>query len=57
MSERYSATPRAGFKARGNAPWGNCYHVKNNTESGSINLDNEKRNQDYQRQHDAIGGV
>ena len=53
----YSATPKRGYKPRGNAPWGFCHHVRYNTESGSLLLDNEKRNQDYQRQYDAIGGV
>ena len=55
--EYYSATPKRGYKPRGNAPWGFCHHVRYNTESGSLLLDNEKRNQDYQRQYDAIGGV
>ena len=53
----YSATPKAGYKKRGNAPYLNCYHVENNTESGSLRLDNEKRDQDYQKQYEAIGGV
>ena len=55
--EYYSATPKRGYKPRGNAPYLRCYHVEMNTESGSLLLDNEKRNQDYQRQYDAIGGV
>ena len=44
-------------RVRGNAHWGRCHHVIYNTESGSLLLDNEKRNQDYQQQYDAIGGV
>jgi hypothetical protein len=42
---------------RADGTWGFCHHVRYNTESGSLLLDNEKRNQDYQRQYDAIGGV
>ena len=53
----YSATPKEGYRFRGNAPWGNCYHVRENTESGSRRLDNRKRDQDWDRQHEAIGGV
>ena len=54
--EYYSATPKAGYKPRGNAPWGNCYHVKQNTESGSAFIDNRNRDIDHNRQHQAIGG-
>jgi len=36
---------------------GRCYHVVNNTESGSLLLDNAMRDQDWDRQHEAIGGV
>ena len=54
--------PRFAWSALGTGCWASisvlrCYHVEMNTESGSLLLDNEKRNQDYQRQYDAIGGV
>ena len=56
-AEYYSATPKEGYRFRGNAPYLYCYHVKMNTESGSLKLDNEKRAQDWDRQYEAIGGV
>ena len=52
----YSATPKAGYKPRGNGPWAACYHVQWNTESGSLLLDNRNRDLDHNRQHEAIGG-
>ena len=41
---------------RGNAPFPTCYHVVNNTESGNLTLDNQMRDIDHKRQHEAIGG-
>ena len=40
----------------GNAPFPTCYHVVNNTESGNLTLDNQMRDIDHKRQHEAIGG-
>ena len=37
--------------------WGKCHHVIYNTESGSLLLDNEIRDQDWDLQNKAIGGV
>ena len=52
----YSATPKTGYRFRGNAPFPTCYHVVNNAESGNLTLDNQMRDIDHKRQHEAIGG-
>ena len=55
--EYYSATPKAGYRFRGNAFFAGCYHVRENTESGSRWLDGAMRDQDWDRQREAIGGA
>jgi hypothetical protein len=53
----YSETPKTGYRDRKGERFNNCYHVANNTESGSLYLDKVERALDDRRQYKAIGGL